>query len=187
MIAYIKGKIIYKAEYLIVETQGIGYKIFVAGIILEQKKVQEEISLYIHQHIREDAITLFGFITMEELRFFEQLISVSGVGPKSALSIISKYKIADVKKSIVHEDTSLLTKVSGIGKKTAERIIVELKSKMDVIDGQGEYQPLSKIDNEATQALISLGYSKAQAVEALEKIDNDLTLENKIKQALKIV
>jgi len=184
MIAYLKGKIKFKSSYLIVDVNNIGYKIVVAINILNKKKLNEEIELFIHEHLREDADDLYGFSTMAELNFFEQLLSVSGVGPKSALAIVSRFEIEQVKKSIVQEDTSLLTKVSGIGKKTAERIIVELKNKLEV-SANISYQGKMQIDDEAIDALLSLGYNKAQAVKALQNMAADLSLEDKIRQALK--
>ena len=184
MIAYLHGEVKFKGEYLIIETQGVGNKVHAGEKLINNKKVGDVVEVYTHQYIREDALDLYGFETMEELRFFEDLISVSGIGPKSGLSVISKFNIEDVKKSIVNEDTSLLTKVSGIGKKTAERLIVELKNKLDVLDSGG-YQASAQVDDEATEALVSLGYNKADAVKALMKVDEDLTLEDKVKAALR--
>lgn len=184
MISYLKGNIKHKSDYLIVETQGVGYKVYVTIKILGKKKEDDEVELYTHQHIREDSSDLYGFSNIDELKFFEDLISVSGIGPKSGLAVISRFNIDDVKKSIVHEDTSLLTKVSGIGKKTAERLIVELKNKIDV-PIKGEYQATMPTDDEAVDALLSLGYNKSQALEALEKVDKKASLEDKVKQALK--
>jgi Holliday junction DNA helicase RuvA len=186
MIAYLKGTIKYKDEStIILLANNIGYKIAVVADILNNKKISDEIELFIHEHFREDADDLYGFNTIEELNFFEDLISVSGVGPKSAMNILSRYQTEDIKKSIIHGDTSLLTKVSGIGKKTADRIILELKNKISVVGGKGEYQPAMDLDDDAISALMSLGYHKSQAVQALSKIDKNLSLEDKIKQALK--
>lgn len=188
MIAYIKGKIKFKGSYLIVETNGVGYKVAVVLDVLNNKKVGDEVEFFVHQHLREDADDLYGFVTINELNFFEDLISVSGVGPKSAMNILSRFKIDEVKRSIVSEDTSLLTKVSGIGKKTASRLILELKNKIDLVDMAGKKAtPASKTNDETMDALISLGYSRSQAWQALQKIDSSLSLEDKVRQALKHV
>ncbi|MFA6027446.1 MAG: Holliday junction branch migration protein RuvA [Patescibacteria group bacterium] len=188
MIAYIKGKIKFKGSYLIVETHGVGYKVAVVLDILNNKKVGDEVEFFVHQHLRDDADDLYGFVTMEELNFFEDLISVSGVGPKSAMNIIARFKIDEIKKSIVNEDATLLTKVSGIGKKTAARLILELKNKLDFVDVPGKKASShSKTEDEAIDALISLGYSRSQAWQALQKIDKNLSLEDKVRQALKHV
>lgn len=188
MIAYLKGTIKYKDETsIILLVHDVGYKIAVVVDIVNNKKIGEEAELYIHEHLREDADDLYGFKTIDELKFFEDMIAVSGVGPKSAMSILSRYQADDVKKSIIHGDTSLLTKVSGIGKKTAERLILELKNKISVAGDKGEYQPHMDLDDDAISALMSLGYHKSQAVQALSKVDKKLSLEEKVKQALKNV
>lgn len=185
MIAYIKGKIIYKLNYLIIETGGIGYKVNVPIAVLEKNKEGEEIALFIHHHVKEDAEDLYGFEKIAELHFFDDLISVSGVGPKSGMNIISHYKIEDIKLSIARQDTSLLTKVSGIGKKTAERLILELKNKVDVLDQKGTYNSANIVDEDAVEALVALGYNKAQALNALAKVDKKASLEDKVRQALR--
>src|SRR3989338_6628286 len=132
MIGSIKGKIILKTEkFLIVETGGVGYKISVSVDTLSKiKKSNDEILLWIHTHVREDILDLYGFLDRQELEFFEMLINVSGIGPKGALAILGIASIETLKKAIGTSDTSYLTKISGIGKKTAEKIIIELRDKV---------------------------------------------------------
>ncbi len=183
MIAYINGTIKHKAEYLIIEVNNLGYKVLVPENILLKSEVGETLELFTHQHVKEDSLDLFGFKEYDTLRFFEQLISVSGIGPKTGLAVLAQFKIEDIKKSIANNDPSLLTKVTGIGKKTAERLVLELKGKVDVLAG-GDYQSQA-VDEDAVDALVSLGLSKQEAAKALTGLDQDLSVEDKIKQALK--
>jgi len=185
MIGSIKGKIILKTEkFLIVETGGVGYKINVSPDILSKaKKLGDEIMLWTHTHVREDALDLYGFFNREELEFFEMLINVSGIGPRSALAILGIASIETLKKAIGTSDTSYLTKISGIGKKTAERIVIELRDKI------GEEKSGSSLQGEldALEALKSLGYSQNEAREALKKVSPSGNTNTKIREALKIL
>ncbi len=185
MIGSIKGKIIFKNEkFLIVETNGVGYKISISPDTLSKaKKTNEEIFLWIHTHIREDAMNLYGFLDRAELEFFEMLINVSGIGPRSALAILGIASIETLRKAISTSDTSYLTKISGIGRKTAEKIVIELRDKMgEEISGsslQGELDTM--------EALKSLGYAQNEIREALKKVNTELDTNKKIKEALKIL
>jgi len=185
MIGSIRGKIILKTEkFLIVETGGVGYKINVSPDTLSKtKKTEGEVSFWIHTHVREDALDLYGFLSLEELEFFEMLINVSGIGPKGALSILGITSVDTLKKAISSGDTSYLTKISGIGKKTAEKIVIELRDKIGKeLSGtslQGEL--------DALEALKSLGYSGTESREALKKVSPDTNTNTKIREALKIL
>lgn len=185
MIGSIRGKIILKNEkFLIVETGGIGYKIYVSPDTLSKVKTTEDnIFLWIHSHVREDAFDLYGFLEQKELEFFEMLINVSGIGPKSALVILSIASIETLRKAIGTSDTSYLTKISGIGRKTAEKIVIELRDKMGDEKSDGSLE--SEMD--ALEALKSLGYSQNQAREALKKVSSNLDINSKIREALKIL
>ena len=131
MIAYLKGKIIYKTlNHLVLEVNGVGYQIFVGENFLNELRLDTETEIYIHHVVREDASDLYGFKTREDKDLFEILLTVSGVGPKSGLGVLSLSSAGDIKEAIVRGDANLLTKVSGIGKKTAERIVLELKNKV---------------------------------------------------------
>jgi Holliday junction DNA helicase RuvA len=189
MIGSIKGKIILKTEkFLIVETAGVGYKISVSPDTLSKiKKTGEEISLWIHTHVREDILDLYGFLDYSELEFFEMLINVSGIGPKGALSILGITSIETLRKAIGTGDTSYLTKISGIGKKTAEKIVLELRDKIS--DKMKNEKGGSSLQGEldVLEALKSLGYSQNQAREALKKVPTDLNTNAKIREALKIL
>jgi Holliday junction DNA helicase RuvA len=185
MIGSIKGRIILKTEkFLIVETNGVGYKINVSPDTLSKvKKTGEETMLWVHTHVREDALDLYGFLERKELEFFEMLINVSGIGPRGALSILGITSTETLRRAIGTGDTSYLTKVSGIGKKTAEKIVIELRDKIGGGKGGGTLQ--GELD--ALEALKSLGYSQTEAREALKKVPSEFNTNLKIREALKIL
>ena len=188
MIGSIKGKITLKTEkFLLIETNGIGYKVNVSPDLLSKiNKIEEEVMLFIHTHIREDAFDLYGFLNRNELEFFEMLINISGIGPKGALTILGVATIETLKKAISTGDIAYLTKISGIGKKTAEKIVIELRDKMtnDNIEEGGIYLQ-GELD--VLEALKSLGYSQNEAREALKKVPIDASTNIKIREALKIL
>ena len=186
MIGSIRGKIALKTEkFLIVETGGVGYKIYVSlDAMSKTKKLGDEIFLSIHTHVREDALDLYGFLDREELEFFEMLINVSGIGPRSALAILGIATIETLRRAISTGDTGYLTKVSGIGRKTAEKIVIELRDKMGE-ETKGGSSLQGELD--ALEALKSLGYSQNEAREALKKVTPDTNTNTKIKEALKIL
>lgn len=184
MLAYLKGKILNRGKYLILENQGLGYKVFVTEKLALSCKVGEELALYLHYQQKEDGVELFGFNTFSELDFFEQLISVSGVGPRIGLSLISQFEPDKLKQSIIHGDTSLLEQAHGIGKKTAARLVLELKSKLEVLPDQN-YTNFTSTDTEVIDALVSLGYSKQEALKAVENLDAKLSSTEKIREALR--
>jgi len=192
MIGSIRGKIILKTEkFLIVETAGVGYKVNVSpdtvsrvsALRLRPGQNDTEASFWIHTHVREDALDLYGFLERPELEFFEMLISISGIGPKGALAILGVTSIETLRKAIGTGDTSYLTKISGIGKKTAEKIIIELRDKV------GEEKTGSSLRDEldALEALKALGYSQNEAREVLKKVSPGMDTNAKIREALKIL
>lgn len=184
MIGSIKGKISHKAgNYIILETNNIGYKVFLPLVFLLPLKLNQDLNLFIHTYVREDQLTLYGFQTLPELEFFELLLTVSGVGPKSALGIMSLASLDMIKSAIRSEDPSVFTKVSGIGRKTAERVIVELKEKLKE---ESTSQPMAQQHSDAMDALVALGYSQQEARDALKAIPSEVTnLQAKVKLALK--
>lgn len=185
MIGSIRGKITLKTDkFLIVETGGVGYRVSVSPDALSRtKKLGEEILLWIHTHVREDILDLYGFLEISELEFFEMLISVSGIGPKGALSILSTTTIETLKTAVRTGDTGYLTKISGIGRKTAEKIVIELRDKL----GKDTEGNSLREEMDALEALKSLGYSQNEAREALKEVDAKLSTNAKIKEALKIL
>ena len=183
MIGSINGKIILKTERLIiVETNGVGYKINVSPDTVSKIK-GDFVLFWTHLHVREDALDLYGFLDRKELDFFEMLIGVSGIGPKGALAILGIASIDTLRKAISTSDTTYLTKISGIGKKTAEKIVIELRDKM------GETNKGESLQGEldALEALKSLGYSQNQARDALKKISPSADVNTKVREALKVL
>lgn len=197
MISYIKGEIVKKGlDYLIIENNNIGYYINTSFNTLKALKEGEECLIYTYMHIREDILALYGFLKSEEIDMFKKLISVNGIGPKAGLAVLSTFDINTIKAVILHEDAARMSKVPGIGKKTASKIILELKDKVGSIESinidyealEG-YTPVNKNDSEAsdiTNVLISLGFNQFEAKKALEEIDlTGKTEGDIIKEALK--
>lgn len=186
MIYFISGQVLLKSkDFVIVKTGGIGFKIFTLEKNLKDIKTNDEINFYIYFHLRESGIELYGFLNQNELNFFELLNSVSGVGPKSALSILEKNDIKTLSLAIKNNKIEFLTRASGIGKKTAERIILELKNKIELQDKEN-IDLDSNLD--VLEALVSLGYSKSEAKKAIENLDSSLkSFEEKFKSALKFL
>lgn len=189
MIAHIKGKILLRGEkYIILETNSIGYKIFVMPEAIKNTKKGEEVSFWTHLHVREDAMEIYGFLEYSEVELFEMLISISGIGPKSALGVLSLAPVDTLKRAISSEDTSYLTKVSGIGRKIAEKIVLELKDKLGGRKIDGITDPALKEEGDVLQALQSLGYSLREAREALKQVSKKTEgANNRIKEALKLL
>ncbi|MFW2500528.1 Holliday junction branch migration protein RuvA [Clostridium diolis] len=194
MYEYIKGKYIgINKDYVIVENSGIGYKIFTSGATMSSMpKNGEEIMLYLEQIVREDFIGLYGFDSKEELEMFKLLLTVSGVGPKAALSLLSISRVNNLKYAIMIGDEKHICRGVGIGKKTAARIILEIKDKLkpdELLDSSMEIDTKDNENvmalSEALSALIALGYSEKEAESALKKIDKNDSVENIIKNALK--
>lgn len=186
MISRLKGAVEHKDEkFIVIEVGGVGYKVFVNYELLKSLKEGEKVALWTHLAVRENALDLYGFQEKEELEFFELLISISGIGPKTALGILNAATIPTLKKAVSSEDTTPLIKVSGIGKKIAEKIILELKGKF----GKESSDEISlKDEMDSLEALKSLGYSQNEAREALKQVDKNITSANeRIKRALKIL
>jgi Holliday junction DNA helicase RuvA len=189
MIAYLEGKIIYSTDkFIIINTGGTGYKVSVTPETILICKEIENISLYIYTAVRENSIDLFGFQNAEELSFFELLLDVSGIGPRSALGIIALAPISTIKRAIATGDVSYLNKVSGIGKKTAEKIIIELRDKLKNYKESGDTPSILREEGDILEALKSLGYSQNEARDALKQVSSSLEGTNaRIKEALRIL
>lgn len=187
MIAYLKGKIIFKNEkFIILLCGGIGYKIFILSC---EGKIDDEVEFFTYLNVKEDALNLYGFASYKELDLFEHLISISGIGPKAGLGILSLADPGTIKVAIAKGDSSILTRVSGIGKKTAERVVLELRNKFSNLDSDDMLQEKSQEINDHTdviEALIGLGYSSQQAKKALANIPAEIKdVSERIKMALK--
>lgn len=197
---YIKGKYMgINKDYVIIDNNNIGYKIFTSGATMaEMPAINEEVMLYLEQIVREDFIGLYGFKDREELDMFKLLLSISGVGAKAALSLLSISRINNLKYAIMMEDDKHLCRAPGIGKKTAGRIILELKDKIkkddimtgvDIQEGFEDIAPSINVNtvNEALGALLALGYSEKEAETALKQVDKTATVEDIIKDCLKVL
>lgn len=187
MISKLKGKIDFiKDSYVVVEVGGIGYKVFVTSYAMGKVAGLEDVEFYIHTHVREDALALYGFLSLDELEMFELLISVSGIGPKAGLGILSIADPKTIRTAVVNEDASILTKVSGVGKKTAGRVILELKNKIGDLPVYEKNEVAS--DSDALEALVAMGYSVSESREVLKNVAKDISdVGARVKMALKML
>lgn len=199
MIALIRGELIYKSfEHVIIDVGGVGYRVVIPLSTFYSVPEHGEVRLHIYTHVREDAIQLFGFLTPDEKNLFILLLSVSGVGPKLALNILSHAGPAALRDAITRGDAKRLSALPGIGKKTAERLVLELNDKirkLDPVSGPAPVSPhppalsASGMLDDALSALINLGYKEAQARKALDSLEISpaTQLEEVLKGALKIL
>ena len=199
MISYIRGELVaVEKEKVIIDVGGVGYGIFMpesAMGLLPQ--MGNEVKLYTYLNVREDAMQLFGFLTRDDLEIFKLLIGVSGIGPKGGLSILSKLTADDLRFAIKSGDSKAISAAPGIGKKTAEKVIIELKDKLDIEQilnpSDSETKSAIKMDSsanevqsEAVQALVALGYGSTESLKAVNKVNSEnMTVEEVLKQALK--
>lgn len=191
MIAHVKGIVTEKMlTSVIVDVHGIGYEVNVAAGDYEHAALHDEIKFYTYHHIREQSQELFGFSSLAAKKLFELLITVQGVGPKAAMAILSLGDSEVVRNAIANSDSVFVAKASGVGKRIAERVIVDLADKVglplryDNSDLTGISQPLAHAD-EALEALMALGYTLADATNALEGVPTDLSTADRVTQALK--
>lgn len=187
MISFLRGRVINKGlNYAIIETHDLGYQVFAGETLLDTLKIGIETELYTHHQIKEDASDLYGFKSLDDLELFELLLTVSGIGPKSALGVLNIASSGDIKEAIIRGDANLLTKVSGIGKKTAERLVLELKTKIMRVGGGSVALNAAVSGSDEIEALMSLGYSLAEARAALNLVDSGLTDSGeRVKAALR--
>lgn len=197
MIGYIKGVLAeVDTESIILETGNIGYNIRIPGMVLERlPAVGTELKLYTYMHIREDDISLFGFFSKDELEVFKMLLTVSGVGPKGALGILSVLSCNDLRIAVHSQDSKIIAKAPGVGAKTAQRIIIDLKDKLKLEDVLSEESSMGavaisagdSIQKESIEALTALGYGISEATAAVRKVEitADMSVEECLKLSLK--
>lgn len=190
MIAHIFGIVAEKfGGSVIVDVSGVGYEINVAAGDYDATTLEQQVKFYTYHHIREQSQELFGFSSLAGKKLFEMLITVQGVGPKAALAILSLDTAETVRNAIANADSAYLAKASGVGKKTAERVVVDLSDKVGLpIVYRQQHQPVQtelNTSDEALEALIALGYNLADATKALEGIDTDLSTSERVREALK--
>jgi len=190
MIGFIKGKILdKKPTKLLIDVNGVGYLINISINTFEKINEQEEVALFTHLHVKEDALDLYGFYSIAEKEMFELLISISGIGPKSAQSILSGIQIEDLKEALKTANISRLISIPGIGRKTAERMMIELRDKVDSvsIDSEKVSTSSSSVRNDAIAALVNLGYNQKvseRIIRAILDLKPNSTIEDLIREAL---
>ncbi|MCR5572760.1 MAG: Holliday junction branch migration protein RuvA [Candidatus Saccharibacteria bacterium] len=190
MIAHVRGQVAEKfANSVIIDVQGVGYEVSLTALDFENLNLNDDVKLYTYHLVREQAEDLFGFTSLAAKKLFELLITVQGVGPKGAMAILSLAPTEEVRNAIANQDAAFISKASGVGKKSAERIIVDLREKVGLPTYYGrksepEQQTLTAND-EALDALMALGFTLADATKALDGVDAKLPVEDRIRQALK--
>lgn len=194
MFYYISGKAALKGDnFIVVDAGGVGYKVYTSVLDLEKVKLESNVKMFTYTYIREDMFDIYGFLTENELAMFEKLLSVSGVGPKAAMSVLSVASVDKIALAIVTGDTAVIKRANGVGPKAAGRIVLELKDKLSnsdiASDGANEIIASAAVSgfgttNEALEALTTLGYSAQEAKSALSGIDMTQDIELIIKQAL---
>ena len=185
MIGHLEGDVsAVKQGFVILSAGGVGYKVYTTRETLARVKMKKEAALWTHLAVREDVLDLYGFASEEELKFFELLLTVPGIGPKSALAILDIASLGTLRSAVASGNASYLTNVSGIGKKTAEKIVLELKDKVGIAEETGALSG----DEEALQATRALGYTQVDAREALRKVPSSLKkASERLRDALKIL
>jgi Holliday junction DNA helicase RuvA len=175
---------------VLIEVSGVGYEVFVPVSVLSRVKVGEKQKIYTYQHVREDDLRLFGFLSLSDLEIFKLLISVNGIGPKAGLAILSTYSSSDVVTAVQRGDDRLFASVSGIGKKGAAKIVIELKGKLPEMSGHmvmaGDVQNTLPLDtsNDLVDALVGLGYSEREIYAHIKEVDGAQDFNKQLKQML---
>ena len=190
MIAHVFGKVVEKFNgSLVIDVHGVGYEVSVATNDFDAVILDQEVKFYTYHHVREQSEELFGFSSLAAKKLFEMLITVQGVGPKAALSILSLGDAEQVRNAIANADSSFVQKATGVGKKTAERVVVDLSDKVGLPTHYGRTEaPLQtelNTSDEALEALMALGYTLADATKALENVDVNLPTSQRVTEALK--
>lgn len=190
MIAHVRGQVAEKfANSVIIDVQGVGYEVSLTALDFENLNLNDDVKLYTYHLVREQAEDLFGFTSLAAKKLFELLITVQGVGPKGAMAILSLAPTEEVRNAIANQDAGFISKASGVGKKSAERIIVDLREKVGLPTYYGRKsepeQQVLNVNDEALDALMALGFTLADATKALEGVDVKLPVEERIRQALK--
>jgi len=188
MIAHICGKVVEKfGGSVIVDVGGVGYEVMVTGLEYESLLLDAEVKLYTFHHVREQSEELFGFLSLAGKRLFEMLITVQGVGPKAAMAILSIGESEVVRNAIANEDAVFVARATGVGKKSAERVIVDLKDKVGLALAYDKKEQVELVGrgDEALEALMALGYTLGDAMKALEGVDGKLATSERVREALK--
>ncbi|MDE6023865.1 MAG: Holliday junction branch migration protein RuvA [Lachnospiraceae bacterium] len=196
MIAYIKGIVeTIDCEEVVLDKDGIGFRIFTSQNVTNKLRIHDSVTLFTYMNVREDDISLYGFLTKEEQSVFKLLIGISGIGPKGALSVLSTLTVDELRIAVLSEDYKAIAKANGIGAKTAQRVVIDLKDKfkledvLDTADDTANVNELKENDNvsEAALALTGLGYSNLEALRAIKKVKGyeNMSVEELLKNSLK--
>ncbi len=190
MIAHVRGQVAEKfANSVIIDVQGVGYEVTLTAIDFDTLSLEDTVKLYTYHHIREQAEELFGFTSLAAKKLFELLISVQGIGPKAAMAILSLAPVEEVRNAIANADAGYVSKAAGVGKKSAERVIVDLRDKVGLPTYYGRKTEPERgaipMNDEALDALMALGFTLVDATKALEGVNNQLSVEERIREALK--
>lgn len=200
MIAFIIGTVVdIEENKLIIEHQGMGFCIFVPSSVTNRVSIGDQTKIYTHMGVKEDDISLYGFLSQDDLKMYRMLLNVSGIGPKAALGVLSALSADELRFAVLADDAGAIAKAPGIGKKTAQKLILELKDKLSLNDAfeqklinnqekeSGRVSVHSEASSEAVQALVALGYSATDALRVIKQIENiqDMTVEQILKAALK--
>lgn len=190
MIAHLRGRILEKnPSQVILDAAGVGYEVTISVPSFSGLPAEgAEVSLYIHTHVREDTLALYGFLRREEKKLFERLISVSGIGPKLAITVLSGIAADALVTALRGNDLTALTRIPGVGKKTAERMVLELRDKLDGLAAAPAPPPATRMEEDVISALVNLGYQRASAEQsvkrALEKAGNGASFEQVFRQTM---
>lgn len=191
MYYYIEGTVAHKGiDFIVIDAGGVGYKINTTDSAISKISPGEKKKIYTYLNVREDALDLYGFLSEEELNLFKLLISVSGIGPKVGLGILSSISPSEFALAVVTSNIKAITKAPGVGPKVAQRIVLELKDKMkkaEIAEMPQDYGAFTDSSDEAVSALMVLGYTQGEAKSILSKVDTGLTVEETVKQALKLL
>ncbi len=189
MISRLSGKVIHSDQkYIILDVNGVGYKISTTNDAISKLSIANTSIFWTYLAVRENAMDLYGFLSQNELSIFELLITVSGIGPKTALGILNSASVESIERAVSTGDTSHLTKVGGIGKKVAEKIVLELKDKIQTTSHSPEHEKAMRDDSDVIEALKALGYKDNESREVLKKLDKSIKDTGaKVKAALKVL
>ncbi|MDY6315344.1 MAG: Holliday junction branch migration protein RuvA [Clostridia bacterium] len=191
MYYYIEGTVAHKGiDFIVIDAGGVGYKINTTDSAISKISPGEKKKIYTYLNVREDALDLYGFLSEEELNLFKLLISVSGIGPKVGLGILSSISPSEFALAVVTGNIKAITKAPGVGPKVAQRIVLELKDKMkkaEIAEMPQDYGAFTDSSDEVVSALMVLGYTQGEAKSILSKVDTGLTVEETVKQALKLL
>jgi Holliday junction DNA helicase RuvA len=187
MIAYLEGEVREKdLQGVVVDVRGVGYGVFVTSEDLSELELNKPTKLYVYEYLREQSHDLFGFLKTDTKKLFEKLLEVNGVGPRMALSMLSIGSSDSLKKAIAEGDTKFIQGANGVGKRVAERVVVDLKDKVGLLSSDSATDFLQgSMEDEAMQALVGLGFASSEAARALSGVDKNLPVEEKVKLALK--